>query len=483
MSQATDQEQMDLHAIDDSPAYRLYISPDRVRILLDCPNPHHETANLIQRVLADFKLLEIPEYPDADILSHILKSSCQPGEDLLEHTIMMGQAVSPAHNGRLEWARDFFAGGWEVDDKTGAIDFWAKCESRAVSEGELLVSLHHPIEGIPGLNVFGNEIPVTKPLKVKLRSGKNVTLVEEEGRISYQANCAGRVRYADGVVAVDDVYVIKGDVSLETGNVVHSGAVMIHGDVGAGASLEIDGDIIVKGMLEPCNIQCGGSLTVAGGIVGEENRRIDLAGDLVARYISEANLEVGGNILVGNEIAHSHIRCLGSVHVPQGRIAGGSTVALKGIQISEAGASGTSLTHLTAGLDHTLNPKLMIHKDKIIRLEEALEKIQGAFSLNHRKQNDTPENRQSQKLFKQKIHQISQAIEQESNAIVQLKDAASELAVEEIIITKELWSGTTIQLNKTKVLVRNSVLKPRIAYKKRRKVMISPLGDGNMPTD
>ena len=60
-----------------------------------------------------------------------------------------------------------------VDKETGAIDFWAKCESRSVVAGELLVTLHHPIDGIPGLNVFGNEIPVTKPTKIKLRSGKN----------------------------------------------------------------------------------------------------------------------------------------------------------------------------------------------------------------------------------------------------------------------------------------------------------------------
>ncbi len=466
---------------DGPPEYCLTISKDRVSILLDCPDPHFETNNLIHQILTDFKKMEIPEYPDSEILTSILKSSCQPGEYLFEYTIMMGQAVSASINGRLEWARDFFAGGWEIDEKTGAIDFWAKCESRSVIAGELLVTLHHSVDGVPGLNVFGSEIPVTKPTKVKLRCGKNVSMVEEDGFISYKATCAGRVRYADGVVAVDDVYTINGNVSLETGNIVHTGAVMIQGDVGAGATLDVEGDIIVKGMLEPCNIKCGGSLTVAGGIVGEEGHSIILNGDLLARYISEATIEVNGDVLVGNEIAHSEILCLGKVKVPKGRIAGGKTIAHQGIQVSEAGASGSSVTYLVAGIDHTLSSKVHWHNDKIIKLEEAQEKIEGALSLGRRKRNPTDQERKSFEFFKKKINSIAQAIADEHQIIQKLKVEAVNTAVEEILITKELWSGTTIQLGKDKTLVRSSVLKPRIAQKRKRKVVILPLGDGNMP--
>lgn len=465
------------------PEYLLHISRDRVSILLDCPNPHSETDDIIQRILADFKTMEIPEYPDAEILKSILKTSCAPGQNLFEHTIMMGQAVTPSVNGRLEWSRDFFAEGWEIDEKSGAIDFWAKCESRSVKAGELLVCLHHPVEGVPGLNVFGNEIPVTKPNRIKLRAGKNVGISEEENTISYSATCNGRVRFADGTVSVDDVYNIKGDVNLETGNVVHTGSVMIQGDVGVGATLEVEGDIIVKGMLEPCHIKCGGSLTVAGGIVGEKDYAIAVAEDLIARYITEASLEIGGNILVGNEISHSNILCLGKIKVPKGRIAGGTSMALKGIRVSEAGASGSSVTHLIAGVDFTLKGKTQEHNENILKLEKAQEKIDGALTMGRRKRNATSEELQSFDDFKRKLISIGQAIADEHMIIQKLKVVAVNEALEEVVITKELWSGTTIQLGKDKVTVRDSVLKPRIALKRKRKVVIGPLGDANMPEE
>ncbi len=465
------------------PEYNLYISKDRVSILLDCPDPHEETDDLINQIITDFKRLEIPEYPDSEILRKILETSCHPGENLVGHVIMMGQPVSPSINGRLEWTRDFFAGGWEIDEDTGAIDFWAKCESRSVNNGELLVCLYHPIDGTAGLNVFGNEIPVTKPSKVKLRSGKNVSITEHDDRLCFTATTDGRIRFADGVVAVDDVYNIKGNVSLETGNIIHAGAVMIQGDVTAGATLEVEGDIIVKGMLEPCHIKCGGSLTVAGGIVGDENYSIVVDDDLVARYISEACIEVGGNILVGNEVSHSRISCLGKMKVTKGRIAGGVTIALKGIRVAEAGASGAVDTLLVAGIDYTLKDKLLWHNKKIIKLEEAQEKIEGALFKGQQKKGTSEKEQETIRFFKQKLGSISQAIADEHMLMQKLKVDALNAAVEEVLIMKELWSGTTIQLGKEKLTVRSSVLKPRIAQKKKRKVMINPLGEGNMPED
>jgi uncharacterized protein len=467
----------------DLPNYLLHVSCDRISVLLDCPDPHSDTENLIQQILADFKLLEIPEYPDQEILANILASACKPGESLRDHTIMMGQKARQPTHGRLEWARDFFAEGWQIDEKSGAIDFWAKLESRAVHGDELLVSLHPPVEGTPGLNVFGNEIPVTKPNPVKLRAGKNVQTEEKDGITLFKSTCAGRVHYSDGTVSVNDVYVIKGNVNLETGNIVHTGAVMIQGDVGAGATIETEGDILVKGMLEPCNIKCGGSLTVAGGIVGEDGYSIELGGDLLARYISEATIEAKGNILVGNEIAHSQIRCLGRVDVPKGRIAGGFTLAQKGIKISEAGASGASDTTLVSGVDFTLRVKIHQHEEKIKHLDNSKERIQAAVNRAQQKRNLSGQELKTLNGLKENVKKITQALSDEQASIQKLKSEAAREKVEEIIVLQELWSGTTIQLGTIKTIVRSSILKPRIALKRKHKVKILPLGDGNMPEE
>ena len=62
----------------------------------------------------------------------------------------------------------------------------------------------------------------------------------------------GRVRHTDGTVSVDEVYVIKGDVGLETGNIHHTGSVLI--EEAGGVVTDMDGG---PDFLESGNVVCG----------------------------------------------------------------------------------------------------------------------------------------------------------------------------------------------------------------------------------
>lgn len=465
-------------------AYDLRISRDKITVRLDCPDPLAQVSTTALQILTDFQKLEIPEYPDQDTLIEILQDACSPGEDLVDYAIIMGIEAVPTQDGRLEWARDFFTSGWKIDETTGTIDFWQKLEERSVHEGELLVTLHHPIPGEPGLNVFGNDIPVEKPSKVKLRSGKGVRTEETETGLNHYATCNGRVRFADGTVSVDDLYVVKGNVSLETGNIRHTGSVVIDGDIGTGATVEADGDILVKGMAESCHIRCGGSLTVAGGLLGSRDHRIVVTGDVRAKYVSEAVIQAYGDITVVNEIAHSDIRTRGKVTVEKGRIAGGATVARCGIRVAKAGASGSTQTILNAGTDFTLNEKIDALHRKIEELEVAQQKIKGAIT----KIRSSAEAKSAQNIalladFQARVAKIDEALGLVFAKIDEKTAEALVDAVEEVVILEEIWSGTTIQLGDYRLLVTKSILKPRLAKRRRDKVRLLPLGDRNMPED
>ena len=218
-------------------------------------------------------------------------------------------------------------------------------------------------------------------------------------------------------------------------------------------------------------------------MVGDEDHKIELKGDLLAKYVSECIIEVEGDVMVGNEIAHSRVSCLGRVKVPKGRIAGGSTMAKKGIKVAEAGSSGASDTKLIAGVDYTLPGKINWHEEKIAKLEEAQEKIGDAVKLSERNPNLTEAEMTTYEGLKKKNNHISQAIADEYMLIQKLKVDALNTCVNEIIILKELWSGTKITLANVKTVVRSSVLKPRIVKLARKKIQILPLGDGNMPDE
>lgn len=466
------------------PEYELRITPDKVTVVLDCPDPLADLATWVARIMADFDKLEIPVRPDAEQMTAILQNIARPGQHLRDTPIMMGQKAEPSRDGKLVWTREYFNEGWAVNEKTGAIDFWEKLECRSVTENEMMVKLLHPVDGEPGLNVFGLEIPVTKPAKVKLRCGKGVRTEEVADGTEFYATVNGRVRFADGTVSVDDVFLIKGNVSLATGNIRHTGAVQIQGDVETGATIDADGDIMIKGMVDPCNIRCGGTLTVVGGMVGSLDSRIEVAGDFNARYVNECDITVGGNVTVSNEISHSRIRALGKITVAKGRIAGGQVQAYKGIFVAEAGASGSSDTTLIAGVDHTLPQRLAPIEAKIKKLEEAQEKIGAAVAALHARQSYlTPAELETQVSLAAKARQLGQAIADEYTSLKKITQESRQRGVAEVIMFQEVWSGTRIQLGEFFTMVKASVQKPRIAQLRQTRVRILPMGEGNMPKE
>jgi len=260
--------------------------------------------------------------------------------------------------------------------------------------------------------------------------------------------------------------------------------VQIEGDVRAGASIYAEGDVVVKGMCELSNIDCEGKLSVSGGILGSEDFTITTGGGVLAKYISEAIVHSNGDIIVNNEIAHAQVETRGRVLISKGRIAGGKIVARQGIKVGEAGASGSSDTVLVAGVDPTLAPKIANHRDKILQFEEGRDKIIAAISKATKNPKSLDEaKRQLFAGLQKKAEYLEEAIKEEEQIIQKETQAAMSDAVEEVVILAELWSGTTIQLGKFQTIIRSSIMKPRIAHRKKSKVIILPLGEGNMPEE
>ena len=401
--------------------------------------------------------------------------------------LMMGEDPVPPRHGHLDWSRDYFADGWETEGEGDevAIDYWAKLDNRAVTKGEVLVVAHPAVPGEPGLNVFGNKIPVPKADKVRVRCGKGVLeTTDEAGVKTFTAEINGRVRFTDNTLAVDDVYIIKGNVSLETGNIKHTGTLQIEGDVETGASIQADGDILVKGMVEPAHVQAGGNLTVTGGIVGSEEHVIAVGGDLAAKYIKEAVIRAGGHVRVTNEITHCDIETRGKVDASRGRIAGGRTIARMGITVGEAGASGSSHTLLAAGIDPTLDARLAAKKAELRQMEKARIKLRQAIDVTTRKPGGPNEAELALiEGLDRKAKALGQALADGELALRRLVNEAMTGAREEIFMLRECWAGTTVQLGEYKTLVRASIMKPRLVKRFKTRVRVVPMGEGNCPDE
>ena len=113
--------------------------------------------------------------------------------------------------------------------------------------------------------MFGKLIPPAAPEPAVVRAGAGVRAEPRGDLTCFYAARAGRFRWEDDTIHVDDVYVVQGNVGLATGHVNHPGTVIVHGDVQAGAQLLAGGDVEIKGAIECANVQTGGNLVVEGG--------------------------------------------------------------------------------------------------------------------------------------------------------------------------------------------------------------------------
>jgi hypothetical protein len=462
---------------------RVHVSPDRLSVLLDCPNPLADLDRTVAIVMEAFRQLRLPEYPDADLLREMLAAGARPGQALVSHPLIEGYDAQPAVDGRLEWARDFFAEGWEVDPTTGAIDFWAKLDHRAVVAGEWLLKLHPPVAGEPGLTVLGQKIPVERPRKERMRCGKGVSQHDDEQGVTwFTADVSGRVRLANDTLAVDDVYIVKGNLGLATGNIRHTGTLQVEGDVEQGVTIDVNGDVVVRGMIEPCDITAGGNLQVGGGIVGQEGCAIRVGGGVQARYVRDVAIDAIGDVTIGNEVSHCVIRTLGRVLVPNGRIGGGKTIARAGITCGQAGAAGATGTVLVAGVDYLVEPQVARLEEELAQMEKRRLGIAEELSR-LREAPDGEEAGQARQALLAEAAALPGRLTEKAAEIRRFIDEAEAACRPELAALQSVWSGTTIQLGNERMPVRASVRKPRLAKLLDGRVRLLPLGEGNMPED
>ena len=463
------------------PEFDIHLSGDKMSLLVTAPDAQKNPTGNAVRIGLELPALELAVEVGNDVLEELLIAACESGEPLVDYPLLTGDPPQPPRDGEVQWQEDFFASGFICDDDSGRIDYWERAEKRAVTEDQLVAVVLLPVDGKPGRTLQGNDVAVPKPKPARLRNGKGVRAEELDDRIHLYAAVSGRITFKDGTVTVDDVYTIRGDVGIETGNINHSGALVVQGDVKEGARIECEGDVLIKGMVEPCDISCGNNLTVGGGIIGDEEHRIDVVGTVQARYLNEVTLRCGSDVTVISQIDHSHVETLGKIDIPKGRIAGGEVTAYKGIQTGHAGASSATGTKIMAGVDWRLVEKQRDRRSKMVQLQEIREKLQQ--TIDHAVATGTYDDAQRAKIEEQKakIAKIDKALEAESEA--QEKENAESVkdAVREVSVLIALWSGVSFQLGTSKVISDRSYDLPRLVTLRRDKARILPMGEQNTP--
>jgi uncharacterized protein (DUF342 family) len=267
------------------------------------------------------------------------------------------------------------------EDEQGKVDFRNLELLENVVVGQLLAVKVPAEQGVQGRTVTNRIIPARPGKDVKILHGKGTILSEDGTELTAEIN--GQVVFKGGRISVDPVYVVNGDVSLETGNIVFLGSVIIAGTVQDNFEVKAAGNIEVRGTVQKAFLEAEGDVIVFQGITGRDEAKIESTGGSVyAKFIQNANVFAENDVIVPEGIMHSNVDA-GNRVVSIGkraRIVGGIIRAGDEVNARFLGTDVSTRTEIRVGI----HPKVLQQLSDLTGMKAKIEEEQTQLKLNLR---------------------------------------------------------------------------------------------------
>ncbi len=260
-------------------------------------------------------------------------------------------------------------------DEKGNINFKELNWFIQVEENDILAHKISPTEGVDGINIKGEKIKASKGKEYSFRYGKNIT-VSEDGNALFAAK-SGRLEYEGEKLSINDILIIKENVDTSTGNIKFGGDVIVRGDIKSGFSVDCAGSLEVMGVIEASNIKSGKDIVVKGGIQGSAKSLVYCKGNLVCKFIENANIFSESDIIT-DFIVHSNVNSSGSLTVKgkKGLIVGGEIQVKKDIVTNFLGSSMGTRTNIYMAVDPKQKIELNKNKSNLLEYQKDLKRLQ-----------------------------------------------------------------------------------------------------------
>ncbi|MGJ8454840.1 DUF342 domain-containing protein [Pseudothermotoga sp. U03pept] len=249
-----------------------------------------------------------------------------------------------------------------------------------VKAGQEIAEIIPPSPGTEGKNVFGRSLNPKPGKPPQLKLGKNVKL-SEDGKKIIAAVDGMLIAKADGLIDVNEVLIIKGDVDYATGNIDFPGEVQISGDVKPGFSVKAKGNISISGVIEAATVISYEGSVSALGIKGREKGIVKAKEDVVAKFLENAIVEAGQSVIVNGPITNSQIKSAVEVKATgnKGMIAGGMIVAGFAVEAEEIGSPLGIRTTIEIGFDPQTREEIKVIRAKLELDKENLTKLVNIY--------------------------------------------------------------------------------------------------------
>ena len=301
-------------------------------------NNNDRVINYIEKWIKNFKT----KHPDAPVqLTYHNDYEVNSKNHLTFSNIIVGKKVKIGKDAFVDLNIQYK----NIDNIANHVNLKEIKNYNVVKNGELLLIKYKKIDGIPGLDIFGNEIGVTETKDVDIKYNDNINMRDLGDHIHYYSNTDGLFFFNNNEADVEEVMVVEGDVCFETGNIEYEKNVIIKGDVLTGFSVKSGMDVIIEGAVENgAQIVCRGDLTVHQGIIGKDTK-ITCKGNVTAAYILDAAVYcekgtyITNNVIGGRIFSNDLIKIHGGniKKSNQSAVYGGEYFSLKKIVVHSAG--------------------------------------------------------------------------------------------------------------------------------------------------
>ncbi len=320
----------------------LQISPDRTKAYIRLPKSLHGGSDirpikdLLQNRGIRFGIVE-----DKLILG-FMKYASDPEK---KFTIAIGRYPEPGRDAQIKY---YFNTKYQrpgIVSKDGTIDFKDRGDIPFVEKGALLAEKIPLKKGKPGIDIFGELIPVDDVKDFPLKGGTG-TKSDESGLKLYSATEGQPSLNTAGIISVLKELSIKGNVDFETGHINFQGNVFVQGIVKEGFHVNcVD---LTAGEIHGGIIKLSGNLNVSTGII---NAKVRTSGNVKAKFINNSKIDALGDIIITREIMESDIAVSGECINEHGRITSSVIAAKKGFILGQVGTIKALPSTIKTGLD------------------------------------------------------------------------------------------------------------------------------------
>ncbi len=262
----------------------------------------------------------------------------------------------------------------------GTVDFKSMNFLQPAYKDDVLATRTMPTDGSMGTTVTGKNIR-PKPGKIKnFKIGKGV--VQSADGLSIVAEITGSIQFESEKIAVIKLLEINDDVGVKTGNIEFQGKIIVNGNVTTGYSITSEDEIIINGIVEGAVISTKGNLFINGGIQGHDQAKLTIGGNIVSKFINNANVFCSGNIEC-DAIMHSDIICDGSILLrgKKGLLVGGDISVRYDIEAKMIGSEMGTMTKLRLGVDSKVMDAYQASLEELKELKDTIVKLSQASRL------------------------------------------------------------------------------------------------------